>query len=102
MDGVRLDLPMTDVMKTISPPKPSEDPRAAATRFESLLGSMLVKEMRGSLNEGFFGGGPGGDVYGGWLDEHIGAALAKRDALHLEATLQKSVERKARQSEVKP
>ena len=53
------------------------NPAEAAEMFESLLATMLVKEARRSLGEGgFFGKGPGADVFGGWLDEHVGQALA--------------------------
>ena len=49
----------------------------AAEMFESLLATMLVKEARRSLGEGgFFGKGPGADVFSGWLDQHVGQALA--------------------------
>ena len=68
----------------------------------SLLSTMLVKEMRSSLGEGFFGKGPDGDVYGGWLDESVGKALADRDALHLEGVLKESLERKAAAAEGAP
>lgn len=101
MDGVRLNLPQLDVMRTLASPGANGDSAPAAQRFQSLLASMLVKEMRSSLSEGFFGSGAGGDVYGGWLDEHIGATLARRDALHLDATLRESLDRKARQAEGK-
>ena len=57
--------------------------------------------MRSTLPEGFFGAGAGGDVYGCWLDEHVGAALAKRDALHLEGLVRESLDRKAQGQEVK-
>lgn len=73
-----------------------EDSTAAAKRFQSMLASMLVKEMRTTLPEGFFGSGTGNDVYGGWLDEHVGESLARRDALHIEGMLKESIERKAR------
>jgi len=99
MDGVRLNLPQPDVMKTLATPSAGGDSLPAARQFEAMLASMLVKEMRSSLSEGFFGKGAGGDVYGGWLDEHIGATLARRDALHLESTLRESLDRKARQAE---
>ena len=101
MDGVRLNIPQPDVTKTLASPSPSADSLPAARRFQALLASMLVKEMRSSLSEGFFGSGAGGDVYGGWLDEHIGETLARRDALHLESTLRDSLDRKARQAEEK-
>ena len=44
--------------------------------FSALLGTMLVKELRKSLPEGFFGQGPGSDIMEGWLDEHIGRSLS--------------------------
>ena len=71
-------------------------------RFEALLATMLVKEMRSSLGDGFFGKGPDGDVYGGWLDQHVGQSLADRDALHIEGVLRESLERKAKASEELP
>ena len=58
-------------------------PETAAKRFEELLGTMLVKEMRQALPDGFFGKGPGADVYGGWLDEHLGKSLAENGGLGL-------------------
>lgn len=99
MDGVRLNLQQPDVMRTLATPSAGADSLPAARQFEAMLASMLVKEMRSSLSEGFFGKGAGGDVYGGWLDEHIGATLARRDALHLESTLRESLDRKARQAD---
>lgn len=53
---------------------PAEIERAAHM-FEKLFASLLVKEMRSTLGNGFFGQGPGSDVFGGWLDEHMGNAL---------------------------
>lgn len=50
----------------------------AARQFEALLATMLVKEMRAGLEEGFFGKGPGADSFSSMLDEHLGAELAKR------------------------
>jgi Rod binding domain-containing protein len=74
----------------------------AAKRFEALFATMLVKEMRRTLPEGFFGAGADGDVYGGWLDQSVGDSLAQRDALHIEETLRLSLERKAQAVEVAP
>ena len=62
------------------PKSPAVDPLdslSAAEMFEALLATMLVKEARRSLGEGgFFGKGPGADVFNGWLDQHVGQALA--------------------------
>ena len=56
---------------------------AVGARFEALLSTMLVKEMRRSVPEGFFGDGPGAEIFDGWLDEHLGAALAEDGTLDL-------------------
>jgi len=63
--------------------------------FSKLLATMLVKEMRQALPEGFFGGGTGSDIFDGWLDEHIGTALAERDGLRLESMIAESMHLKA-------
>ena len=55
----------------------------AAEQLEALFATMLVREMRRALPEGFFGGGSGADIYEGWLDEHIGSTLARDGALNL-------------------
>ncbi len=44
--------------------------------FSALLGTMLVKELRKALPDGFFGKGPGSDIMEGWMDEHIGRTLS--------------------------
>lgn len=49
----------------------------AAKRFEELLSTMLVREMRRGVEQGFFGEGAGADVFEGWLDEHLGRSLAR-------------------------
>lgn len=100
MDGIQLSPLTTNPLKSLdSAHFERGDPQAAASRFEALLATMLVKEMRTSLNDGFFGQGAQGDVYGGWLDQHVGQSLADRDALHLEGVLKESLERKAKAAE---
>ena len=63
-------------------------------QFSKLLATMLVKEMRQALPEGFFGEGTGSDIFDGWLDEHLGAALAQRDGLRIEGMLAHSMQSK--------
>jgi Rod binding domain-containing protein len=57
------------------------DPAQAAKQFETVFATLLVRELRRSMPERVFGQGPGSDVYEGWFDEHLGNALAERDAL---------------------
>ncbi|QDU70080.1 rod-binding protein [Engelhardtia mirabilis] len=58
-----------------------------AREFERLFASMLVKEMRATLQDGMFGKGAGSDTYGAWFDEHIGASLADTGALDMAGIL---------------
>ncbi len=53
----------------------------AGKRFEAMLGTMLAREMRRGLDEGFFGDGPGADTFQAWLDDFVGRAMAERGAL---------------------
>jgi Rod binding domain-containing protein len=63
----------------------------AAKKLQAVFTTLLVKEMRKSLPEGFFGSGPQGDIYSGWLDEHVGQALADRDTLHMQEIVGRSL-----------
>ena len=67
---------------------------AVAEEFSALLGTMLVKELRKSLPEGFFGTGPGSDIMDGWLDEHIGKSLADGWDLDIAGMVKVGIENK--------
>ncbi len=90
MDGLS-PLPGSDVLLGALRAQPPEGARAAAQEFEALFASLLVKELRRGLPQGFFGEGAGADVYSGWLDEHLGAALAEGRGLGLREALQRSL-----------
>lgn len=78
------------------------DPAKAAKMFEDLLATTLVREMRRGLENGFFGEGPGSDVYEGWLDEHVGRSLSRSGMLDLAQAVRVSLgEREAATKEVK-
>ena len=57
-----------------------DTPDEVATAFEAVFASMLVKEMRNTLKDGFFGG-ESSDVLGGMFDMHIGQAMAESGGL---------------------
>ena len=68
------------------------DAKEAAAKFEALLATTLVKEMRKALPEGgFFGKAAGSDVFNGWMDEHMGRALAESGALDLAGMIKTSI-----------
>ena len=63
----------------------------AAREFERLFATLLVKEMRATLPEGFFGEGAGSDVFDGWFDEHTGSALSEGRGLGLRVALERDL-----------
>lgn len=67
-------------------------PDEAARRLEALFATVLVKELRRGLPNGFFGGSTGADTYDGWLDEHLGQAIAESGALDLAGRIRTSLE----------
>jgi|GEM_PF-2039796 len=65
-----------------------------AESFEALLATMIVKEMRQTLSEGFFGDGPGADTFGGWLDTAVGESLSDTWQLDLAGMVKTNIESK--------
>lgn len=74
------------------------DATKVAKMFEEVLASMMVREMRRGVEGGFFGSGSGADVYEGWLDQHVGKALADTGTLDLAQAIRLSI--KDKQAEV--
>ena len=71
------------------------DAEEAAAKFEALLATTLVKEMRKALPEGsFFGKSSGSDVFNGWMDEHLGRALSESGALDLAGMIKTGIRTK--------
>jgi flagellar protein FlgJ len=71
----------------------SGSPSEASRQFETLFAMMLVRELRRSMPQGMFGNSAGSDVYEGWFDEHLGAALADRDALGIGSMVKVALQR---------
>jgi Rod binding domain-containing protein len=55
----------------------------AAERMESLFASILIKEMGHTLPQGFFGEGPGSDVFSSWMEQHLGEELGRSGFLRI-------------------
>jgi len=58
----------------------AEQMNTLGTEFESVFLSMMLKEMRQSLDEGFFGG-DSSDSFGGMVDLFIGKHLAQSNPI---------------------
>ncbi|MCB9916267.1 MAG: hypothetical protein H6828_14150 [Planctomycetes bacterium] len=68
-----------------------------AKKFEELIATLLVKEMRKGLPEGFFGKGVGSDTFDGWLDTTLGSNLASSWDLDLAGMVKTDLDRKQAQ-----
>ncbi len=89
-----------------APPAPnlSMDPRSnpkatgrdAGQAFESMFASMLLKQMRQTLNQGqgLFGHDPT-DIMGGLFDHFIGQHMAQRGSLGISELIQKNIEQRS-------
>ncbi|MEM0927641.1 MAG: hypothetical protein AAGJ83_16460, partial [Planctomycetota bacterium] len=69
-----------DPTKGPSASKPAGEMAELASEFESVFLSMLLKELRQSLDDGFFGG-ESSDSMGGMFDMFIGKHLADASPL---------------------
>lgn len=89
-----MDALMQAHLRELNNAAPKDDSTSAGKKIESLFASMLVKELRRGLETGFFEG-PGAQIYTAWLDEHLGQALADRDALGMAGMVKTYADRKA-------
>ncbi len=64
----------------------------AARGFESMFVSMMLKEMRQTLDEDGLFGGNTGDVYGGLFDLYLGQHLADAGGLGIAAMVRRQME----------
>ena len=80
----------TDLERQLSSTEPAE----AAEKMEALFATLLVRELRRALPEGFFGKSAGADTFEGWFDQHLGQALADSGALDLAGQVKVSLEQK--------
>lgn len=74
-------------LRGASPEKQGE----AAERFQALFATMIVREIRRTLPNGFFGGGVGSDTFDSWLDDQLGQTLTESDSLGLAGMLKASI-----------
>ncbi|MBI3818682.1 MAG: rod-binding protein [Planctomycetes bacterium] len=67
------------------------DNKAAAKKFEGLLLSTLVGQMRQSSGLQFFGESPGAQVFEGLFDQFFGESLAARGGIGLSKQIEESM-----------
>jgi len=80
--GITAEIPDINSVSTAADGVDSVQARAdeAATHFEGVFMSMMLKEMRATLSEGLFSG-EGSDTLGALFDMHMGQHLAEQGSI---------------------
>ena len=76
-------------------PKPAQDTEKVAKDFESVFASMMLKEMRKTLEPGTMFGEDSSDVYGGMFDQFLGQHLADSGGIGLSNMIHSALNRKS-------
>jgi Rod binding domain-containing protein len=66
---------------------------AVATGFESMFASLVLKEMRQTLDSGTMFAGDTGDVYGGLFDMYMGQHIAATGGLGIAAAVRRQLDK---------
>lgn len=66
---------------------------AAANGFESMFASLVLKEMRQTLDSGTMFAGDSGDVYGGLFDMYMGQHIAATGGLGIAAAVRRQLDK---------
>lgn len=75
-------------------PDPSAAPAAVAKMFESIFVSMILKQMRQSLDGESMFGGDKGEVLGGMFDHFMGEHIAKSGGIGIANMVRMQLERR--------
>ncbi len=80
-------------------PKPGvTDPARVAADFEGVFASLLLKEMRKTLEPGTMFGEDSADVYGGLFDTYLGQQMTQSGGFGLAKMVQQAITRDNRAS----
>ena len=72
---------------------PTPDSLKAAKDFESVFSSMMLKEMRQSLDPGTLFGGDTSDIYGGLFDQFMGQHMADSGGIGMAKMIREALDR---------
>ena len=78
------------------PANPKASPKDAGKALESLFASMMIKQMRQTLNsgQGLFGHDPS-DVLGGLFDHFMGQHITQKGGLGIGAVIEKHLDQRS-------
>ncbi len=80
----------------------SQDPEKVAKDFEGVFASMMLKEMRKSLEPGSLFGDDSNDVYGGLFDQHIGQHISESGGFGLAKMIRESLVKSMATEQITP
>ena len=86
-----LSLPVVASTPMLRTPDGAADPDAIGQAFESMFATLLIKQMRESLEDGLFGNDPG-DVLGGLFDHYLGGHMAASGGFGIGAMIRRQLE----------
>lgn len=72
-----------------------QSPERVAADFESVFTSMMLKEMRKTLENGSLFGEDQSDIYGGMFDQFMGQHMSNAGGIGLASMVRQAVERTA-------
>jgi flagellar protein FlgJ len=81
-----------DALDALSDKQHKPSLKSAVQGFESVFLSMLLKEMRQTLEPGGLFGKDGGDIYGSLFDQFMGQHLAQGKGMGLAQALMRQLE----------
>jgi Rod binding domain-containing protein len=79
-----------------------QSPDKVAKDFESVFASMMLKEMRKSLEPGSLFGDDSSDVYGGMFDQFMGQHMSESGGLGLASMIRQALEKSASLGQTTP
>ena len=88
-----LPLSETSASNPFKPKGNTQAPEKVAKDFESLFTSMILKEMRKTLEPGSMFGEDSSDVYGGMFDQFLGQHIADSRGIGLAKMIREALER---------
>src|SRR5436305_1072556 len=76
-----------------STPNPHASPAKVAQQFEGVFASMLIKQMRQTLDGDAMFGKDAGEVYGGMFDQFLGEHVGRQGGLGIGEMVRSALER---------
>lgn len=94
LGAMQMPVPPLDLASAGAPARPADAATIdrVATSFESMFASLLVKQMRQTLDEGGLFGQDTSDIQGGLFDLYLGQHMAQAGGLGIAAMIKRQLQ----------